>query len=717
MNKLTLGLFTLGSFLLTGCSDSEGPKEPVIPASNTIAVFTPSTGDLPLPNDLIFGGTTDFTLNVPGITDPTDYSNPLLAISSLDGWSTTAAFAFSLRNPDSSISLNASTVIPGSTVRIFEVLADTTFDLNTQVPPTFAPISVIRELEPLVDFVAVPNGMSVGVIPTKPLAERATYIVVATNGIQDSAGRPIIADGQYQIAASDADLSAAGSLAALAPVQALVNRMEDLVSDSALTNPVAKESIVLTFQFTTQSINTVTESAKGMYIDQGAIPATSFSSLTIDTSSTMGRGLADLYEGQITTNYMLSGPTAENPTAPLNHFWRAVSEIPDGSGGTIPNPFGQNLTYVNSLPAVTGQETHPLLVSMPKAANCPKPAAGYPVMLFQHGITSNRTAMLGIADTMASICVAVVSMDMPLHGITEDNLIHQALDDASGGAIQFFEGYTPGGLRERTFGVDYLSNTTGAPGPDGIPDASGAHTINLQNLLVSRDNLRQAIFDLLSLEKAVPGMDVDGGGPDFDANNIFFMGHSLGGIVGSSFVGQSDMVKIAILANPGGGIARLLDASDSFGPRIRAGLAAAGIEAGSPEYDQFMFAAQTVIDSGDPINTTTVALANNIPTLMLRTLNDAVVPNNVATAPLSGTDPLAAYLGLQPVAAENPGPVAGGRLLSRFNSGSHSTVLSPASDTDPVGFLNVTTEMQAHIASFIASGGTAVVVNDPSLLD
>jgi len=349
---------------------------------------------------------------------------------------------------------------------------------------------------------------------------------------------------------------------------------------------------------------------------------------------------------------------------------------------------------------VNSVETVPLLVSLPSNVACPKP---YPVMIFQHGITSNRTAMLGIADTMAKICTAVVSMDMPLHGLTADN-----------GGI-FFVGYNgdnAGGLRERTFGVDLLDNATGAPIPDGVIDTSGSHTINLRNLRASRDNLRQSIFDLLTLEKALPGMDVNlDTVPDFDSSKVYFMGHSLGGIVGSSFVAYSDLVKVAVLANPGGGIAGLLDASDTFGPVVRAGLQAAGVQPGSAAYYQFLFAAQTSVDSGDPINTTNFALANDVPTLMLRVAGDAVVPNNSPDFLLSGTDPLAATLSLVTVTAANPGDsVVGSRLISRFNQGTHSTVLLPDVPA-------VTVEMQTEIAGFIASGGAGLTVVNPTVLN
>ncbi len=90
--------------------------------------------------------------------------------------------------------------------------------------------------------------------------------------------------------------------------------------------------------------------------------------------------------------------------------------------------------------------------------------------------------------------------------------------------------------------------------------------------------------------------------PDFDGGTVAFAGLSMGSIMGTPFVALEPTVNNAFLSVPMGGIARGLEASDTFGPRIRAGLAAAGVYPGSDDYEQFFLAFQTVIDSGDPIN-------------------------------------------------------------------------------------------------------------------
>jgi predicted dienelactone hydrolase len=84
-----------------------------------------------------------------------------------------------------------------------------------------------------------------------------------------------------------------------------------------------------------------------------------------------------------------------------------------------------NLTVLNPLPAkVSDESIIPLLVSIPKA---PKPAPGWPMVFFQHGITRNRTHMLAVADGLANAGFAVVAMDPPLDGLTTNAAVNREM--------------------------------------------------------------------------------------------------------------------------------------------------------------------------------------------------------------------------------------------------------------------------------------------------
>ena len=57
-----------------------------------------------------------------------------------------------------------------------------------------------------------------------------------------------------------------------------------------------------------------------------------------------------------------------------------------------------------------------------------------------------------------------------------------------------------------------------------------------------------------------------------------------------------------MLAFGGGSLPKILDGSASFGPSVSEGLAARGVVKGTADYEAFLGAAQTVLDSSDPIN-------------------------------------------------------------------------------------------------------------------
>ena len=292
--------------------------------------------------------------------------------------------------------------------------------------------------------------------------------------------------------------------------------------------------------------------------------------------------------------YYLIAPSADDPIAPLTKFWNAApgAYIAQCAGFGL-DPTSTNITYCNPFPVATSTQTVPMVVTLPNShSGRRKPASGWPVVIFQHGITRNRTDAFAVAGTLAAQGYRG-RRDRPAaarhHRHGEPVLRGQHAVRALGA--------TRAHVRSRS------SRTIRPARP--VRTARSIRRarwfINLSSLLTSRDNLRQGVADLFELAHAVSSMHYSANA-DFDGSRIAFVGQSLGSIVGTMFVTIDPNVNTALLNVPGGGIARLLDGSPTFGPRIRAGLAAAGVEAGTPEYDAFMVAAQTAVDSGDPIN-------------------------------------------------------------------------------------------------------------------
>jgi dienelactone hydrolase len=700
--RLTLSLALSSLFLAACSSSSNSPRAvPTPPPSTTTTVLTvrfdPATSAIPLPNNLLLSGTRDLTLNPP-VANPNNFGDPLVAVSSLDGWSTVgpASVSFGVSSPA------AASIVPGQSVRVFEV---------TLTGPGGGVTGVTRELAAPAEFVTAlapsdPTGRTLAIIPTTPLKQLTSYLVVLTDGIQTASGTAATPDQTYFLAKRTAPLCVNGAstdpliptanACALEPLRLLTNSQ----LAAAASRGISPDDVVVSWVFTTQAITPVLQAVRSR-----VQPGLTRLAPTGQTTAIAGLPpVANVFIGTITLPYYLVPPSAAAPTGPLNGFWKAAPNgyVPPFAGQL--DPTSTNITFANPFPVKNADVTVPVLMTVPNAASGrDRPAAGWPVVIFQHGITRNRTDMLAISATMAAQGYVVVAIDQPLHGLPASNPLN--IENTPLGPL----------AQERTFDVDYVNNTTGAAGPDGTPDASGTHTINLASLLTSRDNLRQAVADLFVLTASIPGMDLDGNGTgDMDGSRIVFVGQSLGGIVGTPFLAIEPNVNLGVLSVPGGGIARMLDGSPTFGPRIRAGLAAAAnLQPNTPAYDQFMGAAQQVIDAADPVNYGFVTAQNRV---LLHevvgggsVLPDQVIPNTVAGAPLSGTEPLIRVMGLAPLVTTAQ-DANGIRRAARFILGDHGSLLSPAAS------VAATVEMQSQMASFIVTGGAAVQVLDPSVL-
>ncbi|HUO82712.1 MAG TPA: lipase, partial [Gammaproteobacteria bacterium] len=176
--------------------------------------------------------------------------------------------------------------------------------------------------------------------------------------------------------------------------------------------------------------------------------------------------------------------------------------------------------------------------------------------------------------------------------------------------------------------------------------------------------------------------------------------HSLGGIVGTPYLAVNAEVRTATLAMPGGKIAQLLLDSASFGPRITAGLEAQGLMANTTLFNQFFRDAQTVVDSGDPINFAADAAAMH-PIHMIEVLGDQVVPN-------SATERLVVEMALPAISM--PGPNFTSHGVVRFTEGDHGSIL------DPTASFAATVEMQTETVVFAAGNPLAGLPGDGQVI-
>jgi len=691
---------------------------------SALSVFDPvpinpaDSASVPFPFDGLFAGFNDPTLNIP---------NPknapfVTAANLLDGYSTSASLFFDMTGY-----VELATVAPhllivnSATGAVLKPGVDFTLQGS---PATSANSAGVQQ--PINQ-----QRTRVLVEPLKPLAPSTRYLVAFKTGAKTTDGASVLASAAFRILRSGTPVSEQTdpvltnySSAQKATLEQLRSQLiRPVVEAFGQLAQIPEEDLVLAWSFTTGS----TDKTLKYLAANASAHFTQLQNTGANTSILPGApGIADIYSGVIQTPYYLGNSGGDtHSTVPLSTFWAADASQPDTAakflgqvpcgafavGATLPD--GQtakpsvSTTLCFPVPVKRSDELIPLLVTVPNAnSGQSKPANGWPVVIFQHGITRNRGDALAVAPALAAAGFVVVAIDMPLHGIVPTSSL-AALRQAG---------------RERNFDLDLINNSTQAPGPDGNVDASGQHFINLASLLTSRDNLRQASADLLNLSKSLAGIDLDGdSAPDLDASQVRFLGHSLGGIVGATALALDDGIGAATLANSGVGIGKLLDASAAFGPVISAGLAANGLKEGSDDYETYIRFAQTLVDAADPLNYLTALKAKHA-IHVIEVLGDSTVPNAAAAGPasagqdkvtitgfLSGTDPLIALLGLDVIGPLTP-PLAsatiktGAKLAvaTTFTTGNHGSILDPSGSSANAA---TTQEMQRQTANFLKSNG------------
>ena len=800
MKKLVLSLAIASTLGLSACDDEtikDVEKEVV---DNGTAVtptarvkFDPSAGaaGLSIPNDLIFLNTVDGTLEIP-VADPTDGSDPFVAISALDGWSISQPFSLAIDFPTGT-SLNADSVANPAAVRIFEaVMGGDANDSDCTAVTRGLACKVVGELTFGVDFVTQASGNNISVIPMKPLKAETTYLMVMTNNLSDNNGKAVAGSTTYELARQDINTLPLGNASQLA-LQGAINSYEAAL----VAGGVDSETIIYTAAMTTQSTTRVLSTVKAVMAAgvpqmvanaQQGIPAIGVADTGISVATVLDGLIPDslipLYSaanyirGSVTLPYYSGVPSAENPLAPVNDWWRARCD----SGATLAglaaaNPdaipagpldendgfcmnFGlrdlssvvaidteRNLTKFNPIPATSTMMPIDVQMTTPDLAvanavrasmSLPaleEPADGWPVAMLVHGITSTKEQMLPITGLLSLYGIATIAIDQPLHGSRGFDLSGNGVDDINTSSV------------------------------------STLHYVNLASMLTMRDNTRQSTADLLGLRLGMNflgGVDVNGNPIKIDNSKVHILGHSLGGIYGMNFVGLANTelspqvdglfkVASASLAMPGlmlanfgldspafEGLAKsnlTLELSPEFAAAVEAGLPAdytqtqlsafyfafydaldatqkATLDAG---FAQFTFAAQTVTDSGDPIAYVQALAATNTPTHLIEVvgngvdnLPDQTVTNRAPFTPMGGTEPAITLLGLEGVSEDT-----NGSGVVRFVNGHHSSILDPrpnAASPDPELSARATQEMQTQVATFFASMGQLIKITDPEVV-
>ncbi|MCY3732627.1 MAG: hypothetical protein OXF98_14925 [Rhodospirillaceae bacterium] len=655
------GWLLAGSLMIWGCESgtSTGPAavtfSPAQPSGQGFAALyaPPPYHVVPYPNDIYnpVAAGLGATLNVPATV-----VRPLAAaVNTLDGFSTVAKITAPFNAPiEAATLIGFNPAAPAGNETVFVLDATRGIPLVAGVDYSVG-----------VSTAAGTGGSVLEITPLRPLAPKTTYVFVLTSGIRSTLDVPASADQAFG-AVRDAHLAGLRSVPGAPELDPLFPAIAPLIDAAAGLLRIPGDSVAVAWSATTQSVSEVLQSVRAS--------ATAMPHRMVPmgiTTAQLGLGLpgaAALYTGWMQVPYF--GDRADV----LGSVWVNSELAPPTAANPHPVPREERLRI-------------PVLAAAPSAGAAP--ADGWPVVLFQHGVTSNRVAMIAIADALARAGFALVGIDLPLHGVTDTRSI-------------FYQGPgTPLGDNERHFNLDNVG-ALGSLVPDGQID-NGWQIFNVAHPLNARDHGRQAVSDLFHLIRTVPVLDYDGDGlADLDASRIHFLGVSLGAIFAMPFLALNSELSTVTLSSAGGPYSQfLLDPmAITFGRPIRAAVEAAGLPFGTVGFDNFVRDLQTVLDSIDPVNYAAAA-ASAHPIHMVGVLSDTAVPMTLINT-------VAEYMGLSTITTTTT-DAAGVRGIVRFNRGSHGAILNPA---DPA----VTLEMQTQAVTFAASGGTLVPIGNAEIV-
>jgi len=752
-----------------GGSDSVEDQSEGATFLGTYPKFNPVTSDLPLNTDLVFAAaaTSDGTANVGVATNPVES-----AINSLDGFSTNAYFDIAFEgsiDPASVCTLTDATVKMACAIPNVFLLPLNTGDADALDPANIV-VSDAVDSGAISLFTASVVSLDGGannvlrVIPEQPLKAKTKYLVFVTNTIQDTSGEPIHASNSYDLL-GESEPAVSGSLAA---VRGAIQGWETIAGGVLAFNGLAadpeagKDQVAISYTFTTTDpIAPLVGMAapRAALVGQGVPSAgvVQFESMgllsTPDESALLGvpaatkadigpligldADIASLYTGYIQLPYYLTTPETTSSASYTQDSWVPDATLAGALGTSVPVDVdgSTNVTYRYPFATEQSLETVPLQVTLPGSqaagGSCSAP---YPVVIYVHGITSDRSSVAALAYNLGNACVATVAIDLPLHGVTTDtSSLFYALN---------VENPSPSGL-----GTAFAPLGDDAPRERHFndPAGSGGQFINLAVLQNTRDNLRQGVMDLLNLNASLDAISANLDAQmlgTLDTGNVKVVGVSLGGIVGSVFATVNQMAMGAeglagftsnlkpisgvVTSAAGGQLSQVLTNSLALGPTVNGGLAQAGVNQGTSNYEKFLYVAQSTIDSGDPVNFASTLGSLDVPVLMQQIVGggdasglgdskvytaDKVIPNSVEGAPLAGTTPLASLAGLS--LPGGLGTVDASGLLINIAIGHHASLLRPSEDgvtAATTGEQIATAELQTEVVSFVLSGGAAATV-------
>ncbi|MDO6685035.1 MULTISPECIES: VolA/Pla-1 family phospholipase [unclassified Agarivorans] len=634
LSRIATAVTLFTSVTLAGCGSSNSPfdfSNDITPNEpNSVKIrFNPLIGDVSTPNNLLFNGSQDGTVNLPSeaaIVATQEYQSITNVLGALDGWQTSVPFSIPLGYGDDEGEYNAEidTTLDESTfaagVLLYKVRAsgfvDTCADV-TENGGSFSAGQTCRIDEQLVygeDYLATFSDGNIVVTPLKPFTTATSYMVAITESLLDSNGRPVEAGSGYQLL----------STAATAEDDATTQQLKGLTgfNNGLLAAEGVTEAVSYAAVFTTQSVGSVLSALQQVYggmalnglLPLGALVDTGSTAEdvanTVLGASQPSFAAAKYFKSTLSVPYYLSD--LDNPDitgADMNKWAQARTDSPvailqllqtnadfaDQASGTSfwTQAFarGFDTSAFGVLVAGGDTATAGTMLAQADLAGLTYVEDGETKAVDAH---RHLTAYNPIPETRST---ALLNLDIYF---PDETLTGQTMP-ADGWPVVVFQ-HGIGSLKETAAGIaaSYAAqgyavlamdlpyhgtrgiDLTGDGNADLSANADAQVFANLGSFLSIRENLRQSSADLLALRAALQAATAPA---ELDGSKVHFVGQSLGSIVGVGAAALAGEVIVsgfpidyslqsASLSVPGGGLAGIFQNSPSFAPLVEANLKA-----------------------------------------------------------------------------------------------------------------------------------------------
>jgi dienelactone hydrolase len=678
MSRLRLGL-VIAIAASAGCPSIDNDGNEV--GTGPVVEFDPGNSVVPFPNNLLLNPATR-TLNLPEQCNESPAQTFLRenTLNKLDGFGTfKAGIRFTLSEP---LDPDTDLATLRANIKVFKRATGTTpvDPANaTEVPILIIPGTTLRydaactAPSPVDAVTIVPfiTDATTGA-PLAPIAleEQSTYVVMVGTGLHAddmAAGStggpafgpsftwafvrqtddPVTVDPQTGTVIADRtplDPSVAEDAATLLGVDLLWKAHKQALDFVTAAADVTREEIVLAWEFTTQTTTKQLDpTAAGSpaaaitatpLLGMGSVTGAQTPDEYLRDPTRIGNAGCDLI-GCASIGAILGGLVV----APQYQV-----ELPNPAGfAPIPGEWNDP-----KAPTAVADEQIQVVAFLPQGS---PPAAGWPTIVFGHGLGSAKETAAAIAPQLARAGFATIAIDFVAHGSRA-----KRISDADNAVPQL--------------------SCAGTPNPTQKPQCF--QPIFSANLGQTRDNIRQTVLDLQQLTASARTCTPAAPCGLFaaDPDNVGYLGISLGGIIGSMVTAESEGLEAGVTNVAGGGLLDIIENTQTL--QIKCLLVNALIDAGvvvgdkwdptnptvgacltdewktQPGYVQFAAIARWVLDPADPANFA-AKLATRV-TLLQEVMGDKVVPN-IATdqlGVLSARTPVPA----DPAVSPTPPPTA-----------------------------------------------------------